>query len=135
MSTQAAKSLALAYHDAFYRKDRAAVRALLADDGRFIGPLSAFDDPDKFLDAASVFMQIATTPNVKSVVAEGHDVCIVYDYVSTLPSIPAVPSVAWFMTVGDKIKLFHVHFDPAPFVQAMASGEIAKALASVATER
>jgi ketosteroid isomerase-like protein len=125
-----AKSLVLAYHDAFYRKDRAAARALLASDGRFIGPLSAFDDADAFLDAADVFMKLAGPPKVKAVVAEGDDVCIVYDYVSLVPSIPDLPSVAWFRTRAGKITLFHVHFDPTSIVKAMEHGEIARLLQS-----
>jgi hypothetical protein len=126
MKTTDPKTLVLAYHNAFYDKDRARVRALLADDGRFIGPLSSFTDPDTFLDAASLFMQIAAKPNVKRVIAERNDVCIVYDYLSTIPSIPPVSSVAWFQTEGEKIKLFHVHFDPTAIVRAMERGELAR---------
>jgi hypothetical protein len=56
--TDNSKEIVLAYHDAFYRDDRAAVRSLLADRGDFIGPLNSFTDADTFLYAADFFMNV-----------------------------------------------------------------------------
>jgi hypothetical protein len=128
MSSTNAKEVALAYHHAFYANDRASVRKLLADRGSFIGPLSAFEDPDKFLDAASIFMKLTANTEIKSVVSEGNDVCILYDSTLKVKSIPTLPLATWFKIEEGKIKFFHVHFDPTSIVAAMASGDLNKAL-------
>ena len=112
------------YHEAFHRGDRAAVRALLADRGDFIGPLSSFTDPEIFLDAASVFWRIHRSTQIKAVITgaggAGNDVCVVYDYTTTVPSIPTLPLAAWFKVEGEKIRFFHIHFDPTAVVRALA---------------
>src|SRR5262249_55117182 len=43
---------AVSYFEALQKKDRAAIRAMLADDGRFIGPLQSFTDADAFMNEA-----------------------------------------------------------------------------------
>jgi hypothetical protein len=132
MQTLSPKEIALAYYDAFYKNDRDAVRKLLADEGQFIGPLSSFTDPEAFLDAAAIFMtKLTQKTQIKAIIAEGTDVCIVYDATYAAPSIPVIPIASWFKIELGKIKLFHVHFDPTAFVRASESGELAKTLATL----
>ena len=45
-----------------------------------------------------------------------------------MPSIPVIPVAAWLKIEADKIKYFHLHFNPAAFVAAAERGEVAKAL-------
>src|SRR5262249_13568809 len=120
---------AVSYFEALQRKDRAAIRAMLMDDGSFIGPLQSFADADAFMDAADVFMQLTKRVDIKKVFADGDDVCIVWDYTTIVPSIPVIPVAAWLTIEADKIRYFHLHFDPAAIVAAKQRGEIAKALA------
>ncbi len=122
---------AVAYFEALQRKDRAAIRAMLVDDGRFIGPLQSFTEADAFMDAADIFMQLTKNAHIKKVLADGNDVCIFWDYTTIVPSIPVIPVAAWLTIEADKIKYFHLHFDPAAIVAAKERGEIAKALAGV----
>jgi hypothetical protein len=49
---------AVSYFEALQRKDRAAIRAMLVDDGSFIGPLQSFTDADAFMNEAEVFMRL-----------------------------------------------------------------------------
>jgi hypothetical protein len=49
--------------------------------------------------------------------------------VTIVPSIPAIPVAAWLTIEADKIKYFHLHFNPGAIVAAKERGEIAKALA------
>ncbi len=128
MTTNNSKTLVLTYHDAFYRNDRAAVRKLLADNGTFIGPLNSFSNADHFLDAAAVFMQLSEKTEIKKVFVDGDEVCVLYDSKTIVPSIPILPIASWFKIESEKIKFFHVHFDPTPFVKAKENGDIAKAL-------
>ena len=122
------KAVVMAYHEAFYRNDRAAVRALLADPGEFVGPLNSYTDPDVFLDGAAVFMKVTRKTDLKAVVAEGEDVCLVYDSLLAIPSVPPIPIASWFRVKEGKIKIFHTHFNPMPFIQAKESGDLARAL-------
>ena len=125
---QQPKEIVMAYHEAFYRNDRAAVRRLLADQGNFIGPLNSYTDPDVFLDGAAIFMKVTKKTDIKAVVAEGEDVCLVYDSILAIPSVPPIPIASWFRVKDGKIIIFHTHFNPMPFIQAKENGDLAKAL-------
>jgi len=119
----------VAYFTALARQDRAAIRKLLADTGDFIGPLSSFTDADAFMKAADIFTQLVKKVEIKQVLREGDEVCVFWDYTTIVPSIPVIPIAAWLKLDTDKIKYFHLHFNPAPFVAAVERGDVAKALA------
>jgi hypothetical protein len=122
------KEIVLAYHDAFYRNDRNAVRKLLADKGQFTGPLNSFTDADAFLDSAAIFMKLNKSTEIKKVFVDGNEACILYDSTTIVPSIPTQPIASWFKVESGKINFFLVHFDPTPILKAKEQGEIAKAL-------
>ena len=123
------QSRAVAYFTALGRQDRAAIRKLLADTGDFIGPLSSFTDADAFMKAADIFTQLVKKVEIKQVLRDGDEVCVFWDYTTIVPSIPVIPIAAWLKLDTDKIKYFHLHFNPAPFVAAVERGDVAKALA------
>jgi uncharacterized protein YndB with AHSA1/START domain len=125
-----AQACAVAYFTALGNKDRSAIRKLLVDDGDFIGPLSSFTDADTFMKAADIFTQLVRKVEIKKVLADGPDVCVFWDYTTIVPSIPAIPVAAWIKVEGEKIRYFHLHFNPAAFVAAVERGDVAKALQS-----
>jgi len=125
---------AVSYFEALARKDRAAIRAMLVDDGSFIGPLQSFTEADAFMNEADIFMRLTKKVDIKRVLADGDDVCIFWDYTTIVPSIPVIPVAAWLTIEADKIKYFHLHFNPAAFVAAKERGEIAKALSGTKHE-
>jgi hypothetical protein len=53
---------------------------------------------------------------------------VVYESTMKVSSVPVVPIASWFRIESEKIKHFHTHFDPTPFLKAKESGDIAKAL-------
>jgi limonene-1,2-epoxide hydrolase len=122
------KELVLEYHKAFHSRDKAAVRKMLADDGTFIGPLNTFKTADAFLEGAFVFMQLTHASRIKQVIAEGNDVCVFYDYITIVPTIPSIPIASWFKVEAGKITFFHTHFNPGPFLEAKENGDVDKAL-------
>jgi hypothetical protein len=132
MTTENSKTIVLAYHDAFYKNDKAVVRQLLADNGNFIGPLNSFTNADAFLESAAIFMKLSKSTEIKKIFMDGEDVCILYDSTTIVPSIPTFPVASWFKIESGKIKFFQVHFDPSPFVKAKENGDIAKALGAQA---
>ena len=119
---------AVSYFDALRRKNRAAIREMLMDNGHFIGPLQSFTQADAFMSAADVFMQLVRTVEIKKVLADGDDVAIFWDYTTIVPSIPVIPVAAWLTIEADKIKYLHLHFNPAAFVAAAERGDVARAL-------
>jgi hypothetical protein len=130
MSSATAQAVALAYLDAFERKDKAEVRRLLADEGAFIGPLNSFTRADAFMEAADLFMQLTKKFEIKKAIADGDDVCVFWDYTTIVPSIPVIPIAEWFKIESGKIKFLQIHFHAAPLMAAMERGEVAKALQS-----
>jgi len=119
---------AVSYFEALQRKDGKAIRQMLVDDGDFIGPLQSFNNADAFMKAAEVFMKLVKTVDIKRVLADGSDVCVLWDYQTIVPSMPVIPVAAWLKIEADKIKYFHLHFNPAAFVAAAERGEVAEAL-------
>jgi len=130
MSAPTPQAVALAYLAAFERKDRAEVRKLLADEGAFIGPLKSFRQVDPFMQEADLFMQLTRRFTIKKTIADGDDVCVLWDYETIVPSIPVIPIAEWFKVEAGKIKYIQLHFNPAPIVAAMERGDVAKALQS-----
>jgi hypothetical protein len=124
------KETALAYFSAFESKDRTAVRAMLADRGSYIGPLSSFDRAETFQEAADIFMRIARGWKIKGVLAEGDEVCILCDYETLIPSVPVIPMAQWYRIEAGKVAFLHLHFDPSGIVAATGSGELARTIAS-----
>jgi len=128
MGSEEAKAVVMAYHEAFHRGERQAVRELLADQGAFMGPLNSFSSADAFLDGAEVFMKLSKKADIKKIIAEGNEVCVFYDYTTLVPSIPVLPLASWFKIDSGKIYFFHTHFNPMPFIAAKERGDVAKAL-------
>jgi uncharacterized protein YndB with AHSA1/START domain len=119
---------AISYFEALHRRDGKAIRQMLVDNGDFIGPLQSFNNADAFMKAAEVFMKLVKTVDIKRVLADGNDVCVLWDYQTIVPSMPVIPVAAWLKIEADKIKYFHLHFNPAAFVAAAERGEVAEAL-------
>jgi hypothetical protein len=128
MTENDSKTIVLAYHEAFYKNDKVCVRELLANNGAFIGPLNSFTNADVFLDSASIFMQLSKKTEIKKILVDDGDVCLLYDSTTIVPSIPTLPIASWFKVESGKIKFFHVHFDPTPFIKAKENGDIHRAL-------
>ena len=125
------KQIVLAYHEAFYRNGRTTVRALLANKGQFLGPISSYTDRDPFLDGAAVFRQLTKRTDIKAVVADGNDVCVVYDSTLAIDNVPVIPIASWFRVDARKITIVHTHSNPAPFIKAKESGDLARALEAI----
>ena len=130
MTTDNTRELVLAYHEAFHKGDRRAVLGLLKDDGQYTGPLNSFNNADAFLDGAAIFMKLSKKSVIKQVIAEDNNACILYDYITIVPSIPPIPIASWFRADSGKIILFHTHFNPIPFLKAKEDGDVEKILSA-----
>jgi len=128
--SQDAKSIALGYQKAFEEKDLDKCAFYLHTKGQYKGPIRSFEDKDAFIKEMSNFMHIARSARTKKVFADDKDVCILWDYETTIPSIPVTPIAQWFRIDNGKIREMHLHFNAVPFVAAVEKGEMAEALKS-----
>jgi hypothetical protein len=85
-------------------------RTLLSDDVTFDGPLGHTEGADAFVSGAARSQENVRTVELKQLVVDGDDVCIMYDLVSDAAGV--VPTVSWYHFKDDKIDAVHAYFDP-----------------------
>lgn len=105
------------YVSAFGRKDVKKMRSFISGiNFLFKGPLEAFTTADDFSAALKRLSPIIQSVYIKKVIADGNDVCVFYDFVTTVPSIGTTRIAELFRVVGDKITSINLYFDPRPYV-------------------
>lgn len=102
------------YMDAWRRNDFPTMRAQVADDLDFVGPIDRFDNADAHHAAIRALSQVKDDVVVQKVWADGPDVLVWYE-LHTKVAPPA--SVAEWYTVDDvgKVSSIRVVFDARPF--------------------
>ncbi|HET9895341.1 MAG TPA: nuclear transport factor 2 family protein [Streptosporangiaceae bacterium] len=100
------------YFDAWMRGDFDAVRAVLADDATFEGPLGRASNADECVAGLRRMSQIVTDIVVRKTFVDGPDVLTWYD-LHTAATEP-VPTVNWRHVTEGKIDWIRVTFDPRP---------------------
>lgn len=111
------KEIVEAYGDAFSKKDFDRVRGLLHDTRfSFRGPMEAFDRADDLVAVLKKLGPIIKGMEKKKVFADGNDVCVIYDFVTTVPEIGTSRMAEWFHIQDGKISSINLYFDPRPYV-------------------
>lgn len=105
--------VALAYFAAWQAHDWVALRAILADDVTFRGPLASLDDADSCLAGLEGMAQILTGIEVHKVFVDGPDVLTWFD-LQTSVADPA-PTANWMHVEDGRITAIRVTFDARPF--------------------
>lgn len=106
--------LAETYFRAWQEQDADALRAVLGDDVRFVGPMATLDGAD---DAVAGLMGLAaatTRLEVRKRLADGDDV-ITWFELSTADAGP-LPTANWSHVEGGRITEIRVAFDPRPLL-------------------
>lgn len=114
-----AKNIVNKYLDAFFSggPDLAAVRALLAEDFTFQGPLMAASSADDFikqLEAMGPGMEMHA--EILNIIGEGDCVAALYDFMGPEGKISFAE---WYRVRDDKISAIKLHYDPRPLLEAM----------------
>jgi hypothetical protein len=117
-----AKTVATQCLRAWTTGDFATARSLLHEDVSFVGPLATTNGADAYIDGVRGFAQLVEHAEVHTVVADGDDVCIIYDLVTSTPA-GAIPTAGWYRVRGAKVASVRVFFDPRPFEQGPAGSE------------
>jgi ketosteroid isomerase-like protein len=108
-------SIATTCLQAWTTGDFATTRSLLADDVTFVGPLGATEGIDEYMRGIEGMAKMVERAEPRRVIADGDDVCIVYDLVTSSP--PAtVPTVGWYRIRDGKVASVRAYFDPRPLV-------------------
>ena len=93
--------------------DIGGVRALLTDDMTFRGPLGETNGADEYVAALDGLSQAVDGAEERAVVADGDDVCIVYDL---SVNGQRIPTVGWYHFRDGRISSVRAFFDPRPMV-------------------
>jgi SnoaL-like protein len=107
--TDAAADVAASYFDAWKRRDFARLRAILADDVTFDGPLGHAANAEECIAGLKRMSEIVTDIVIRKTFIDGPDVLTWFDlHTATLPT------VNWRHVDNGKITAIRVTFDPRP---------------------
>lgn len=105
-----------AYFTAWKNRDFDSLRALLADDVTFVGPLATLDNADDCVAGLTGMSQILDDIDVAKVAVDGDDVLTWFDLHTTVA--PPAPTVNWQTIVDGRIVAIRVAFDPRAIIAA-----------------
>jgi ketosteroid isomerase-like protein len=113
-TNQTPLELATTYFDAWQQQDAAALRAILADDVTFEGPMATIDNADDAVEGLMGLAAATTELTVRKRLADGDDV-ITWFELNTLDAGP-LPTVNWSHVEDGRIVAIRVAFDPRPLL-------------------
>jgi hypothetical protein len=108
-----ASSVVTTYVKAWTSGDFDTARSTLHDDVAFVGPLGTADGIDDCMRGLQGLKQIVESSEQRKVIADGDDVCLIYDLVTNTPA-GTIPTAGWFQLHGGKIATIRVFFDARP---------------------
>lgn len=106
-------TLAETYFRAWKDHDWTTLRALLADDVSFRGPLASLDDADACVEGLKGMAQIMTDVVVHHRFVDGPDVLTWFDLHTSIAA--PVPTANWSHVENGRITAIRVAFDARPF--------------------
>lgn len=104
------------YFDAWRAHDPGALRALLADDATFLGPLGRSANADEYVEAIGRMFSITTDIVIEKMVADDHDVLTWFQLHTSIAPPAAVAN--WSRIEDGKIVRVRATFDPRPIIAA-----------------
>jgi ketosteroid isomerase-like protein len=119
MTMQTARTVVDRYFTALQAKDFATVRTLVHDDVTFKGALGTTNGAEEYVSGLEGIMATMTSMERRVVVAEGEDVCQVYDLTRAVPPV-TLPIAQWLRVRDGRIAQVAVYFDPRPLFQPAA---------------
>ncbi len=110
MDSNDPRAVAETYLRAWKERDFAGLRAILADDVGFQGPLATLDNADDCVKGLEGMAQILDDIVVQHVFVDGPDVLTWFDLHTTVA--PPAPTANWQHIADGKITRIRVTFDP-----------------------
>jgi limonene-1,2-epoxide hydrolase len=115
MAAKDTKSIATDMLSAWTSSDFARTRALLHDDAVFDGPLVETRGGDRYVEVVRRFAKTIDRAEIHKVMAEGDDVCVVYDLVTRAGT--AIPTVGIYRVEDSRVRSVRAYFDPRVLVR------------------
>ncbi|HEY2551931.1 MAG TPA: nuclear transport factor 2 family protein [Streptosporangiaceae bacterium] len=113
------RAVAAAYFDAWKANDPAALRALLADDATFAGPMGHAEGADELATAIQRLFSITKDVLIQQVTADDGDVMTWFDLYTTVAPPTAV--VNWSRVRDGKIIRVLATFDPRDIIAGLSA--------------
>ncbi|QIG42742.1 nuclear transport factor 2 family protein [Nocardioides anomalus] len=109
------RELAETYFAAWQARDAAALRAVLADDVTFAGPMATLEGADAAVEGLMGLAAATTRLDVLARVDDGDDVITWFEF--TLGDRGPVPTANWSHVEDGRIAAVRVTFDPRPILE------------------
>jgi predicted SnoaL-like aldol condensation-catalyzing enzyme len=114
-SAKSAKEIVMEYLQALIeRRDFKSARSYLKDNVTYVSPLNSFDGVEPYLKYNESLH--LPKPDIKKVITDGDDVCLLYEMTLTTQPAPLFVSF-WAHIDGGKISSIKLVFDPRPFIR------------------
>ena len=110
------KALAIQYIEAVGQKRLDTLPSFLHAEMDFSGNIAASHGADAWAAALRRLSPILVRNDIKRVFVDGNEVCVIYDFVTT---VCPVPSVEWLVFDGNKIKSIYLLFDRSRWPEVM----------------
>src|SRR5712691_1015481 len=111
-----ARAVVETYFNAWKDNDFPTMRAVLADDLDFAGPIDHFDNADAYQQAVRGLSQMKTDTAIRKTFVDGPDVVTWYDLHTKIAAPAAVAE--WSHVEQGKITMVRAVFDARPFMAA-----------------
>jgi ketosteroid isomerase-like protein len=114
VSSEDTRRLATTYFEAWKAKDFDTLRAALADDARFTGPMGTADDGDACIQGLRGLRESLTDIVVRRMWIDGDDAITWFELHTTVAD--PCPVANWSHVEDGRIKRIQVTFDPRPLL-------------------
>jgi len=104
------------YFDAWRAHDPSALKAVLADDATFTGPLGRSANAEEYRQAIGRMFAITTDIVIEKMLSDGEDVLTCFQLHTTVA--PPAPVANWSRIEDGKIVRVRATFDPRPIIAA-----------------
>ena len=115
--TDATAVIATKFLQGWSTGDFAKTRSLCHDDVTFVGPLGETTGADDYMSGVRGLAKIVQAAEPRKVLAEGNDVCIIYDLITNTEA-GTVPTVGWYHVEDGKVASVRAFFDPRPLTES-----------------
>jgi hypothetical protein len=116
-----AKEIVMSYQKALGSQNYESARSYMADeDFSFKGPLASHDKPEGLLKDLEHLHSIVKGVNMQKIFAEGDDVCLIYELITSAPPATSL-TCDWYHIEKGKIKSIRVVFDARPYAAMFES--------------
>jgi hypothetical protein len=112
--SEGATTIMSAYFDAWRAHDPTALRALLADEASFAGPLGHANGADEIAEAIQRLFAITTDIVIQEMAVDGNNVVTWFDLHTSVA--PPTPVANWSQVENGKIARVRATFDPRAII-------------------